>query len=140
MNPLLPLAMFLATFAVLLTGFPVAFCLAGTALIFAGIGLLTGHFDPAFLSALPSRTSPRSPSDTVLRRGSLRRDASVSSVESITMSMLWTGIRGTHPLEPSSLPGDSTWDCCENGAMARGRLEGSRMFQEGSVEASCRLL
>ena len=55
MNELYPVAMFVATFIVLLSGFPVAFCLAGTALIFAGLGLLTGHFDSAFLSALPSR-------------------------------------------------------------------------------------
>ena len=55
MSELLPLLMFLLTFAVLLSGFPVAFCLAGTALIFAGIGLLTGDFDGAFLSALPLR-------------------------------------------------------------------------------------
>ena len=55
MSELAPLAMFLCTFAVLLSGFPVAFCLAGTALGFAGLGVLTGHFDAAFLSALPSR-------------------------------------------------------------------------------------
>ena len=55
MSELLALMMFLCTFAVLLSGFPVAFCLAGTALAFAGIGLLTGDFDAAFLSALPAR-------------------------------------------------------------------------------------
>ena len=55
MSELAPLAMFLCTFAVLLSGFPVAFCLAGTALGFAGLGILTGHFDAAFLSALPAR-------------------------------------------------------------------------------------
>ena len=55
MSELAPLAMFLCTFAVLLSGFPVAFCLAGTALGFAGLGVLTGHFDAAFISALPAR-------------------------------------------------------------------------------------
>ena len=55
MSEFAPLAMFLCTFAVLLSGFPVAFCLAGTALGFAGLGVLTGDFDAAFLSALPSR-------------------------------------------------------------------------------------
>ena len=55
MNEILPLAMFLFTFVVLLSGFPVAFCLAGTALIFAFIGILTGDFDFAYLRALPSR-------------------------------------------------------------------------------------
>ena len=38
MSDLYPLAMFAVTFLVLLSGFPVAFCLAGTALIFAGLG------------------------------------------------------------------------------------------------------
>ncbi|MDP5214859.1 TRAP transporter large permease subunit [Pseudoalteromonas tunicata] len=40
---------------VLLTGFPVAFALAGTSLLFAGFGVLIGHFDMAFLHALPNR-------------------------------------------------------------------------------------
>jgi len=40
---------------VLLAGFPVAFTLAGTALIFAGIGALTGDFSEALLSGLPNR-------------------------------------------------------------------------------------
>ena len=55
MSEFAPLAMFFCTFAVLLSGFPVAFCLAGTALGFAGLGVLTGDFDAAFLSALPAR-------------------------------------------------------------------------------------
>lgn len=49
------LPLFLSVIVVLLAGFPVAFSLAGTALIFAFIGILTGSFEPAFLSALPSR-------------------------------------------------------------------------------------
>ena len=49
------LLMFVAVCLVLLTGYPVAFALAGTALIFAGGGILFGVFEPAFLSALPSR-------------------------------------------------------------------------------------
>mgnify|MGYP003311590382 FL=1 len=40
---------------VLLAGFPVAFSLAGTALIFAGVGVLTGTFESAFLGAIPNR-------------------------------------------------------------------------------------
>ncbi len=49
------LIMFLAAVAVLLTGFPVAFTLAGVALLFALGGSLTGAFDPAYLAAMPSR-------------------------------------------------------------------------------------
>lgn len=49
------LPLFLSVIVVLLAGFPVAFSLGGTALIFAFIGVLSGSFEPAFLSALPSR-------------------------------------------------------------------------------------
>ncbi len=51
----LPLLLFAVVFLVLLLGYSVAFSLAGTALLFAGFGILTGHFDAAFLSAFPSR-------------------------------------------------------------------------------------
>ena len=47
--------LFLAVFILLLSGFPVAFTLAGTALMFAGIGTYTETFDGAFLEALPNR-------------------------------------------------------------------------------------
>jgi tripartite ATP-independent transporter DctM subunit len=49
------LLLFLAVVALLLAGFPVAFTLAGTALIFAVGGVLGGGFEAAFLSGLPSR-------------------------------------------------------------------------------------
>jgi tripartite ATP-independent transporter DctM subunit len=39
----------------LMAGFPVAFTLAGVALLFAGLGMLTGTFDPVFLEAFPNR-------------------------------------------------------------------------------------
>ena len=51
----LPLIMFVFVSLVLLSGYPVAFSLGGTALVFALIGHLTGTFDDAFLSALPNR-------------------------------------------------------------------------------------
>ena len=38
-----------------MTGYPVAFALAGTALIFSLIGSLIGGFDSSFLAAMPSR-------------------------------------------------------------------------------------
>jgi len=47
--------MFAAVFLVLLTGFPVAFALSGTALAFATIGIQFDVFDAAFLNALPNR-------------------------------------------------------------------------------------
>jgi len=49
------LYLFAAVFVLLLIGYPVAFTLAGTALIFTVIGEMTGTFDPAFLEALPNR-------------------------------------------------------------------------------------
>ncbi len=47
--------LFLAVIVVLLAGYPVAFTLAGTAILFAVIGLLTGNFEIGYLNALPSR-------------------------------------------------------------------------------------
>ncbi len=49
------LALFVAVGTALMAGFPVAFTLAGVALIFAGIGVATGTFDPSFLEAFPNR-------------------------------------------------------------------------------------
>ena len=49
------LLMFVTAIGVLLMGFPVAFSLAGTALIFALGGVVTGLFDPTFLGTAPNR-------------------------------------------------------------------------------------
>ena len=49
------LLLFVAVIVLLLTGFPVAFSLGGTALLFALGGVLAGGFEAAFLSSLPSR-------------------------------------------------------------------------------------
>lgn len=51
----LGLWMFLGAFALIFTGYPVAFALAGTAIIFGLIGLATGQFDALLLRALPDR-------------------------------------------------------------------------------------
>ena len=51
----LALLMFIVVCLVLLLGYPVALSLAGTALLFAGVGSLFNIFEPAFLTALPSR-------------------------------------------------------------------------------------
>ncbi|MCH1488374.1 MAG: TRAP transporter large permease subunit [Pseudomonadales bacterium] len=51
----IPLIMFAVVCLVLLLGYPVAFTLAGTALMFAFGGMLFGIFDTALLGALPSR-------------------------------------------------------------------------------------
>jgi len=55
MDSYMALWMFAAVFLVLLSGYPVAFVLSGTALLFAGLGLQMDTFDADFLSALPNR-------------------------------------------------------------------------------------
>jgi tripartite ATP-independent transporter DctM subunit len=49
------LIMFAVVFACLLLGYPVALTLGGTALIAAGVGILTSTFEPTFLFATPNR-------------------------------------------------------------------------------------
>ncbi len=51
----LDLLMFAVACVLLLAGFPVAFTLAGVALMFAGLGHMFGVFDMAFLGAFPQR-------------------------------------------------------------------------------------
>ena len=55
MVELIPFIMFAAVCLVLMAGYPVALTLSGTALLFALVGSATGHFDMAFLLALPNR-------------------------------------------------------------------------------------
>ncbi len=55
MDSYMALWMFAAVFVVLLSGYPVAFVLSGTALIFAGLGLALDNFDADFLAAMPNR-------------------------------------------------------------------------------------
>ncbi len=47
--------MFLALVIVLLSGYPVAFCLGGVAVIFSLLGIAFGEIDPIFITALPPR-------------------------------------------------------------------------------------
>ena len=55
MAGLMAFGLFAAVGLALMAGFPVAFTLAGVALIFAGAGMMTGTFDPVFLEAFPNR-------------------------------------------------------------------------------------
>lgn len=52
---LMPLWMFAVICLALMIGYPVAFTLAGVALIFAGFGIVTGIFDANLLKTFPSR-------------------------------------------------------------------------------------
>ena len=49
-------AMFTGVLAMIFTGYPVAFALGGTALLFALVGSALGSFDLVLLHALPERT------------------------------------------------------------------------------------
>lgn len=51
----IPLFMFAAVCLLLMLGYPVALTLAGTALAFAGFGIVGGIFDPSLLRATPDR-------------------------------------------------------------------------------------
>jgi tripartite ATP-independent transporter DctM subunit len=55
MAAFLDVLMFVGVCALLLTGYPVAFALGGTALLFAALGWALGVFDLGFLQALPQR-------------------------------------------------------------------------------------
>ena len=48
--------MFVVALILIFSGYPVAFSLGGTALIFAVVGVVTGYFDWSLLFALPERT------------------------------------------------------------------------------------
>ena len=51
----LAIAMFVAAFAAIFSGFPVAFSLGGVSLLFAFLGVEQGYFDWVFLQAFPQR-------------------------------------------------------------------------------------
>jgi len=52
---LLPLIFFVAVCLVLMMGYPVALTLAGVSILFAGLGVLSGNFDVAYISLIPNR-------------------------------------------------------------------------------------
>ena len=49
------LVLFVATFALIFLGYPVAFSLGGAAVIFGGLGIHCGFFPPAYLELFPER-------------------------------------------------------------------------------------
>jgi tripartite ATP-independent transporter DctM subunit len=66
MDALWPLLLFLAVFAGLMLGYPVAFTLAGVSLGLALIGSAFGAFDLSLLEALPNRIFGAMSSDTLI--------------------------------------------------------------------------
>ena len=53
-------AMFVVAFALILSGYPVAFSLGGAALFFAALGVALGYFDWALLYAMPEESTSTS--------------------------------------------------------------------------------
>ncbi|MEO1751680.1 TRAP transporter large permease subunit [Thiofaba sp. EF100] len=66
MDALWPLLLFLAVFAGLMVGYPVAFTLAGVSLTLALLGSAFGAFDLSLLEALPNRIFGAMSSDTLV--------------------------------------------------------------------------
>ena len=97
---MLPALMFALTFFVLLSGFPVAFCLSGTAILFAAGGMLTGHFDGAFLAALPERVFGIMINETLIAvplfvfMGVALERSKIAEDLLETMAMIFGGLRG----------------------------------------------
>lgn len=55
LGEILGVAMFFVALLLIFTGYPVAFALGGTALIFGAVGLILGEFSFAFIGAMPQR-------------------------------------------------------------------------------------
>ncbi|MDH3612865.1 MAG: TRAP transporter large permease subunit [Gammaproteobacteria bacterium] len=94
------LLLFLSVIVVLLAGFPVAFTLGGTALIFAGVGVLTGNFTEALLSSLPNRVFGIMTNETLVAvplfvfMGVMLERARIAEELLETLSALFGSLRG----------------------------------------------
>ena len=92
--------LFFSVILLLMAGFPVAFTLGGVALIFAGIGLMTGNFDAGYLNALPSRLYGTMTNETLMAvplfifMGITLEKAKIAEDLLETMSTLFGDFRG----------------------------------------------
>ena len=92
--------LFFSAILLLMAGFPVAFTLGGVALIFAGIGLMTGNFDAGYLNALPSRLYGTMTNETLMAvplfifMGITLEKAKIAEDLLETMSALFGNFRG----------------------------------------------
>jgi tripartite ATP-independent transporter DctM subunit len=97
---ILSVAMFLATIGAVLAGFPVAFTLAGVALIFAALGMATGVFDPAILAALTGRYFGTMTNETLVAvplfvfMGVMLERSKIAEALLTTMGELFGALRG----------------------------------------------
>ncbi len=95
----MPFLLFLSVVIVLMAGYPVAFTLAGVALIFAGIGTATGTFDP-LLGAMPERITGIMMNQTLLAvplfvfMGIVLEKSKLAEALLDTMAQLFGSLRG----------------------------------------------
>jgi len=94
------LLLFFGVIVVLMAGFPVAFSLAGTALIFAFGGIVLGVFDPNYLFTLPSRLFGVMTNDTLMAvplfvfMGIMLERSQIAETLLDTLSVLFGTMRG----------------------------------------------
>jgi tripartite ATP-independent transporter DctM subunit len=94
------LVLFVAVCLVIMIGFPVAFSLAGTSLIVAGIGYLTGTFDVSMLGSIPNRIYGIMTNETLLAvplfvfMGVMLEKAKIAEELLDTMASLFGPMRG----------------------------------------------
>ncbi|MDY6978891.1 MAG: TRAP transporter large permease subunit [Pseudomonadota bacterium] len=100
MAEFMPLLMFIGVGLVLLTGYPVALVLGGTALLFALLGQMTGTFDAAFIEAMPNRLYGIMTNGTLIAvplfvfMGVMLERSKVADQLLDTMAMLFGPLRG----------------------------------------------
>lgn len=94
------LVLFLVVVAALLTGFPVAFALGGSAILVAGVGSLIGTFDAILLGSLPARILDIGLNPTLVAvplfvfMGTVLERSKVAENLLITMGQLFGNLRG----------------------------------------------
>jgi tripartite ATP-independent transporter DctM subunit len=97
---ILSVAMFLATIGAVLAGYPVAFTLAGVALMFAALGMATGVFDPTILAALTGRYFGTMTNETLVAvplfvfMGVMLERSKIAEALLTTMGELFGALRG----------------------------------------------
>ncbi|MCB1640727.1 MAG: TRAP transporter large permease subunit, partial [Xanthomonadales bacterium] len=96
----LALGLFVSLLLALLLGFPVALTLGGVALLYAGLGIALGVFDPSFLDALPNRVFGVVGNETLLAvplfvfMGVMLERSKVAERLLTTLAALFGGLRG----------------------------------------------
>jgi len=94
------LLLFVGVVAALVTGFPVAFALGGSAIVIAGIGSYFGTFDAILLGSLPARVLDLGLNPTLVAiplfvfMGTVLERSKVAENLLITMGQLFGGLRG----------------------------------------------